>query len=309
MRFIVVGASSFSGKAFLEYLRAIGAHAVGLSRPHCDLNTEAGRAMVVDTVIAEQADYVVNFAALNMVAESWKYAADYYRTNVIGVTELAESLRRRVPGLKKFVQVSTPEVYGNTEDVLTPGAPYRPSTPYAVSRAAADMHLEAMHAAYRFPVCFTRTVNVYGPGQQPYRIIPKTVLKILRGERLKLHGGGMSTRSFIHIKDVAAAISLVAERGVPGEVYHAATPVQTSIRSLVHKVCDIMGEKFDDVVTDDHERLGKDRAYQLDYSKTMDALSWRPLIYIGHGLKGAVLWFEEHAADYAADSLEYEHRP
>ena len=303
MKFAVIGASSFSGTAFLAHLDRQRIQAQGFSRPKYDLNRSLDA--LLERLEALQPEYVVNFAALNMVAESWAHFPDYYRTNVIGVANLAEGLRGQ-PWLKKFVQVSTPEVYGAVGKFLTEDAPFNPSTPYAVSRAAIDMHLMAMHNVYGFPVAFTRTVNVYGPGQQPYRIIPKTVFSIRRGERLQLHGGGVSTRSFIHIADVAEATLRVARDGRDGETYHIATARQTAIRDLVRMTCERMGADFEQVTQVDAERPGKDMAYQLDDSKIRAELGWQDMIGLEDGLAETVAWF---AKAQMPQSLEYEHRP
>lgn len=304
----MVGSSSFSGQAFMRFASAAGESVSGRSRPHADLRTPAGRALIVDQVRAVGAEYVVNFAALNMVAESWEHYADYYRTNVIGVAELVESLRS-CPTLRMFVQVSTPEVYGTTEVWMREGSDYYPSTPYAVSRAAIDMHLSAMHRTRGFPVCFTRTVNVYGPGQQLYRIIPKTVLSILRGKKLELHGGGYSTRSFIHINDVCDLIMRAAVRGAPGNYYHASTDEQTAIRDLVKRICSLMGVKFEDVVIDAPERPGKDMAYQLDCAQTRAEIGWQPRTALEDGLAETVAWYVDNRAQLEKLPLEYVHRP
>jgi dTDP-glucose 4,6-dehydratase len=302
MGIVVIGASSFSGRAFVRHLRAQGKQVFELSRPDIDLRDKE-----LDGFLGViRPEYIVNFAALNMVGESWRHAQNYYRTNVEGVSRVVDSLRT-ANWLKMFVQVSTPEVYGSTETFIKEGHPFNPSTPYAVSRAAADMHLMALHKQYGFPVCFTRTVNVYGPEQQPYRIIPKTVLSVLKGKKLKLHGGGQSTRSFIHIRDVAEATSLVMFGGKPGETYHISTKQQTSIRGLVFDVAKQLGRKFEDFVEDEVERPGKDMAYQLDDSKIRSDLGWMDLISFERGLEETVDWFAERANEY--ESLEYVHKP
>ena len=116
-----------------------------------------------------------------------------------------------------------------------------PSTPYAVSRAACDMHLKSFYEAYNFPVIFTRAANVYGPGQQLYRIIPRTILSALSGKEMYLHGAGVSIRSFIHINDVVKATLKLAVDGEPGTTWHLSTRESISIRSLVEKICDLCG--------------------------------------------------------------------
>lgn len=302
----VLGSNSFSGASFCDYAARHGHGIMPLRRPRYDLNT--GLDAIMRALDDARPEYIVNFAALNMVSESWRHYDDYYRTNVLGVARLATEISKR-DYLSKFVQVSTPEVYGAMDAHLKEGAPYNPSTPYAVSRAAADMHLRALQATFGFPVCFTRSVNVYGPAQQAYRIIPKTVLLITKGRRLQLHGGGASTRSFIHISDVAESILRVATDGRPGETYHTSTWVQTRIVDLVGKVCDLMGAYIGDVIKPVEERPGKDPAYQLDCTKIRSELGWEPRISLEEGLAETVAWFKERAANYPDAALEYRHRP
>lgn len=323
----VVGASSFSGAAFCRRLLQRGHTVSWLSRPVYDLNHSLPDLLVrLDEM---RPDYVVNFAALNMVAESWAHWADYYRTNVIGVCGLAQGLLDKT-WLRRFVQVSTPEVYGDTASSgrqpaasgqqlptancqraaggLSEGAPFRPSTPYAVSRAAADLHLAALARERGLPVAFTRTVNVYGPAQQLYRIVPKTVLSVLRGCKLQLHGGGLSSRSFIHVDDMAAAIQCVAERGEPGAAYHVSGAPELRIRDLVRRIVEAMGARFDDVVEDAAERPGKDPAYRLDDTLIRSRLGWRDEITLDDGLAQTIAWFTRAAPGLGGATLEYQHR-
>ncbi len=302
---MVLGANSFSGTAFVDHLLGRGEHAISLSRPAFDLNT---RLEAIEAEAREhRPDYFVNFAALNMVGESWQHFPDYYRTNLVSMAMLAERLRK-MRFLKRYVHISTPEVYGSVGRFLQEDDAFNPSTPYAVSRAAMDLHLMALYRARGFPVVFTRSVNVYGPGQQVYRIIPKTVLSILRGEKLKLHGGGVSMRSFVHIGDVSDAVYRVAVNGRAGECYHSSTERQTSIRRLVEMICERMGARFMDVVERGEERLGKDMAYQLDSGKIRRELGWRDRIGLDDGLDETVEWFRANAARFAGQSLEYTHR-
>lgn len=306
MKVAVIGASSFSGRAFCKTARVGGHSVLEISRPKFNLREPE---QIVKAALEAEIDYMVNFAALNMVAESWSHYADYYLTNVIGVAHLCD-LMRMVPSLKKFVQVSTPEVYGTTEIRLMENDFFYPSTPYAVSRAAADMHLLAMQKTFGFPACFTRTVNVYGEGQQLYRIIPKTVLSIMRGQKLKLHGGGVSRRSFIHINDVAEGVLRVMESGVIGETYHMATSELATIRYLVASICGHMKVDFDEAVEMESERPGKDMAYLLDDHKIRSTLGWSDRIPLHTALPSVVDWFveKERAGDYKGQSLEYGHR-
>ena len=123
-----------------------------------------------------------------------------------------------------------------------------PSTPYAVSSAACDLHLHSFHEAYGFPVVFTRAANVYGPGQQLYRIIPRTMLSTRTGKPMQLHGGGKSTRSFIHIKDVVSATLQLALDGEPGSTWHLSTQNSCTIKALVEQICGLTNSDFNALV-------------------------------------------------------------
>lgn len=302
MKILVIGAGSFSGRAFCDLARARGHEVLAMGRPEHDLNY--GLPWAAFKACVNGWRNVVNFAALNMVAESWEHGPAYYETNVVGVSHLARFLAATAC-LERFVQISTPEVYGATGEFLREGAAFNPSTPYANSRAAADRHLQLLHRERGFPVLFTRTVNVYGPGQQLYRIIPKAALCALRGERLPLHGGGTSTRSFIHIRDAAAAYLAVLERGRPGETYHCATPIQIRIRDLVRHVCERLGVALEDVVESVPDRLGKDMNYQLDDSKIRRELGWTDTIPLAAGLDETLAWVRGLGGDL---TTEYQHK-
>src|SRR5262252_7049433 len=205
---LILGSNSFSGATFADFLAANGYDVLATSRsdePHeallpyrwhkragtvrfkrLDLNhdLEALKSLLA----TERPTHVVNFAAQSMVGESWTYPDDWMRTNVVSAVRLHDLLRN-YDGLDRYVHVTTPEVYGSTEGWVREDAPFNPSTPYAVSRAAGDMSLRTYFANYGFPVVFTRAANVYGPGQQLYRIVPRTIVAAMGGQKLRLDGG------------------------------------------------------------------------------------------------------------------------
>ena len=325
-RFAVIGSNSFSGASFIAEALRGGADVLGISRsaeadevflpykwaPHdrfqfrqLDLNRDLE---AIDAAIRDfQAEYVVNFAAQGMVAQSWANPEHWYRTNTVAMVLLHERLRK-MPFLKKFVQASTPEVYGSTSGLVPETAPFRPSTPYAISKAACDMNLLAYQKAYGFPVAFTRAANVCGPGQALYRIIPKTILCILTGKRLRLEGGGFSVRSFIHIRDVADATLRVARQGQPGEVYHLSTPVNQTIRELVEEICRQMDAPFDQHVDVAPARLGQDAAYLLDSTKARSQLQWAPQLTVADAIRDTADWLKRRLDRLIAMPAEYIHR-
>ena len=326
--FLVVGSNSFSGASFVDHLLETGARVFGISRsvePHeaflpyrwkqrkgsfqfrqLDLNHDLDD--IMGLIQAEKPDYVVNFAAQSMVAESWRNPDHWFMTNVVSTVRFHDRLRE-CTFLKKYVHVTTPEVYGSTGGFIKEDAPFNPSTPYAVSRAASDMSLRTFHQAYNFPVVFTRAANVYGPGQQLYRIIPRTILFIRLGRKLQLHGGGLSQRSFIHIRDVSDATLRVARSGRPGETYHISTSRVITIRELVEMICSRLGKKIDDCVEVVSERLGKDAAYQLDSSKLRNELGWVDRISLEDGIEQTINWIDEYFDDLREHQFNYIHKP
>jgi dTDP-glucose 4,6-dehydratase len=324
---VVVGSNSFSGASFVDYALAQGARVIGTSRSaepidaflpyrwhnhpnfefrQLDLNKDlrAITAMLHDVKPA----YVVNFAAQSMVGESWANPGDWFMTNAVSTVKFHDELRK-CDFLNRYVHITTPEVYGSCSGFVKEDFPFNPSTPYAVSRAAADMNLRTFHAAYNFPVVSTRAANVYGPGQQLYRIIPRTILFILLGRKLQLHGGGVSTRSFIHIRDVSNATWRIMKKGRDGDTYHIATSEVISIHDLVEKICrklDVSFEKHVEVVGD---RLGKDSAYHLDSTKLRSELGWQDSISLDHGVEECVAWVKDNFEALKGQPFDYIHKP
>lgn len=326
-KFFIIGSNSFSGASFIDYLLNEGCEVVGISRspePHraflpyrwsgqdkrfsfhqLDLNKDLDA--IVNLLKRERPSYVVNFAAQSMVAESWQNPDHWFMTNVVSTVRLHEQMRH-LSFLKKYVHVTTPEVYGSTEGFVREDAPFNPSTPYAVSRAAADMSLRSYHAAYGFPVVFTRAANVYGPGQQLYRIIPRTILFVKLGRKLQLHGGGASERSFIHMRDVSDATLRAARDGTPGETFHISTDRVISVRALVEMICARLGVRFEDCVEVVGERLGKDAAYRLDSGKIRRELGWTDRIGLEQGIEETVAWVDRFFDDLHSLPMQYVHK-
>lgn len=269
-KFLILGASSFYGKNFAELVRQRGDEAVCQSRPEFDIEDPACYPQA-----AERADYIVNFISRSLVAESWDKPGDWMFTNVEATTGLIQWLVRHGQ-FRKFVHVSTPEVYGSNDWWVEEDQPFNPTTPYAVSRAAGDMMLKAYQRALGFPMVITRTANIYGPGQPEHRIIPQAIAYKRAGKVLQLHGDGHSVRSFIHVKDACAATYLVAKSGVIGETYHISCRPAQTIKQVVQKI----GCKYQPAP----ERLGKDYAYLLE-SEKVRALGWEDRIPFEEGLK------------------------
>ena len=253
-------------------------------------------------------NYIVNFAAQSMVAQSWDFPQHWVNTNVVAMTKIIDLLKS-YDGLEKFVQVTTPEVYGSTASIIKEDAAVQPSTPYAVSRAAGDMMLKVYQEQFGLPVNFTRAANVYGQGQQLYRIIPRTILACYNGKKLVLDGGGLSERAFIHIDDVSKATFAIAKSPQIGETFHISTNNFVSIRALVEKIVTMVGANFDDVVKLGEERKGKDQAYFLDSTKIRTQLGWSDLISLENGIDQTISWVKENYASLRSTDASYVHKP
>lgn len=323
----LIGSNSFSGATFVDYALAKGWAVHGLSRsdeapdpflpykwhPHKNfkyhqLDLNKNLAEIIDLLDKTKPLYVVNFAAQSMVGESWQNPGDWFMTNAVSTIKLHDELRKR-DFLKRYVHVSTPEVYGSCSGFVKEDFVFNPSTPYAVSRAAADMSLKTFHSAYGFPVVTTRAANVYGPGQQLYRIIPRTILFILLGRKLQLHGGGVSTRSFIHMRDVAEATWKIMLSGNNGETYHISTDSVISIRALVERICQKLNVKFEDHVEFVGDRVGKDSAYHLDSTKLRTNLNWADRITLEQGLDECISWVKANFDALILQPMDYQHKP
>ena len=205
--------------------------------------------------------------------------------------------------------MTTPEVYGSTDGGwIKEHNHFSPSTPYAVSRAACDLHLHSFYEAYGFPVVFTRAANVYGPGQQLYRIIPRTLLSARTGKPMQLHGGGHSVRAFIHIKDVVRATMKLANEGEPGSTWHLSTKESYSIRTLVEKICTLTKANFNDLVKSSEERLGKDQSYLLDSTNMRQMHGWSDQITLEQGLQGTLDWVNTNLDTLKTLPWNYQHK-
>lgn len=324
---VVIGSNSFSGSHFIDLLlQKTQYQVIGVSRsaekkdfylPYkkqnlsrfefhkLDLNKNM--AEILKLLDEHKPGYIINFASQSMVGESWKHPEHWYKTNVLSTVALTDNLKDN-DYLKKYVHVSTPEVYGTCNGTIKEDYPFNPSTPYAASRAAADLFIQLLVRNFNFPAVFTKAANVYGPGQQLFKIIPRSIVYIKKGKKIPLHGGGEAKRSFIHIRDVCDATVKIMEHSKPGEIYHLSTKSLHSIKSLVGIICNKTQADFNGSVENVETRLGLDAAYILDSSKAEKEFGWKPQINLEEGIDEVVKWINDNWERIANESLDYVHQ-
>ena len=292
----VIGASSFTGKRFCELMTERGHRCEGISF--------RGDGWFGDLQRLHY-KYIVNFAALNVVAPSWELASNYFHVNVTKIAVLAKFLRDQP--ITKYVHISTPEVYGSCGGKITETMNMRPSTPYALSRATAEDLLRMEFERYGLPVVFTRACNVYGPGQQLYRLIPKVLWHIKKGIPFPLEGGGTSQRAFLYVDDVCDAIEKVMVRGTSGEAYNISSEL-LKISYVVHECYIACGEtrNFEQVPG----RQGQDEQYWLDDTKFKRELGdGGPKVSLEEGVARVRDWMDLEWYALKDAPTDYEFRP
>lgn len=323
---VVIGSNSFSGSDFIDLLLNKGKYdVIGISRsreknalflPYKGHHQDAFKFFQCD-LIRDYAklfrllnrfkpEYIVNYSALSEVAVSWQYPEDYFTINATAVARLGNFLQSTLY-LKRYIHISTPEVYGTSTGDVTEKSPLNPSTPYAASKAAGDLMLFTLFKNYRFPLVMIRSTNVYGAHQQLYKIIPRSIIFIKLRKLIDLHGEGKAIKSFIHIRDVSRAVLAAMEKGQIGEIYHVAPDESCSIREIVTKICQKMGVEIGKVSRNVAERPGQDAAYIINSSKLRQTLGWQPRISLGSGLTEVIEWINSNWSDIKKQSLNYIH--
>ena len=325
---VVIGSNSFSGGDFVDLLLAeTDYRVVGVSRSpeksplflayrerrdlsrfafhQLDLNRDMPRLLAM---LAElEPEYIVNFAAQSEVAPSWEHPEHWFQTNAVAIARLGNFLRRQ-SWLERYVHISSPEVYGSCEGQVSENAALNPSTPYAASKAAGDLMLATLVKNFDFPLVTIRATNVYGPRQQLFKIIPRSVIYLKLGRIIELHGGGSAVKSYVHIRDVSRGELAAMERGRPGEIYHLSPDRGVAVRDVVRLICERTANDFERVTRSTTERLGQDRAYVISSSKARSELSWRPEIDLQQGIEQVVAWIEIGWDEIRKEPLEYQHR-
>lgn len=324
----VIGSNSFSGSDFIDLLQEDEQNEViGISRSleksalflpykrrqranftfyQLDLNRDMLK--ILELLDSSRPEYVVNFAAQSEVAPSSVHPEQWFETNVVSLATLTNALKER-DYLKRYVHISSPEVYGTCEGRVTESAPLNPSTPYAASKAAADLFLFTLVRNFKFRLVMIRSTNVYGAHQQLWKIIPRSVIYLKMGRKIPLHGGGMAVKSYIHIRDVSRGELAAMEHGRCGAVYHLSPRKGYAVHEVVQRVCNLMNVDFEAATIAVGERLGQDAAYLIDSARAREELGWSARVPLEQGLSEVIGWVEDNWKQIQEEPLAYVHKP
>ncbi|MFB5193637.1 dTDP-glucose 4,6-dehydratase [Neobacillus sp. KR4-4] len=249
------------------------------------------REVIISLFEQEKFDYVIHFAAESHVDRSIADPSIFVWTNVLGTQVLLDAALQ--VGVKKFVHVSTDEVYGELDfdptTFFTEESPLQPNSPYSASKASSDLLVRAYHATYGLPVNITRCSNNYGPYQFPEKLIPMAISRVLNNERVPVYGDGKNVRDWLHVLDHCSAIDLVMHKGVTGEVYNIGGHNERSNLEVVKTIIRFLGRSVDliEFVTD---RLGHDKRYAIDPAK-IEKLGWKPTFTFETGISQTINWY------------------
>jgi len=243
----------------------------------------------VRDAIAGRADAILNFAAETHVDRSIADPRAFLRTDTLGTLVLLEAARELA--IPRFVQVSTDEVYGNVpEGESVESDPARPRSPYAASKAGADLLALAYQATFGVPVLITRGSNTYGPNQYPEKIVPLFVTNLIDDRPVPVYGDGLQIRDWLYVEDHARAILHVLERGEAGEIYNVAGGTPQTNLALTQALTRLCGRSMETHVTHVADRPGHDRRYAVSAAK-LHALGWSPRVPFADGIAQTVAWY------------------
>ncbi|REE90526.1 dTDP-glucose 4,6-dehydratase [Paenibacillus taihuensis] len=309
MNIIVTGGAGFIGSNFIDYMAR---EHPDYSITNVDALTYAGNLdnlstvanlpnyrfvkadiadnKAVEALFAEGIDAVINFAAESHVDRSILHPDLFVRTNVLG-TQTLLSLAKQY-GVKKYVQVSTDEVYGTlgATGLFSESTSLAPNSPYSASKAGADLLVRAYYETYGMNVNITRCSNNYGPYQFPEKLIPLMIQNALEDKPLPVYGDGLNVRDWLYVEDHCSAIDLVLHGGEPGEVYNVGGNNERSNIQVVRRILAELG-KPESLISFVEDRLGHDRRYAIDAEKIRSELGWMPKYDYESGIKLTIEWY------------------
>lgn len=245
---------------------------------------------LVDEIFSMGLDYVANFAAESHVDRSIEDPQIFLKTNVLGTGVLLRAAKKH--GVRKFLQVSTDEVYGSlgSTGYFTEESPLQPNSPYSASKASADLLVRAYYKTFQLPVNITRCSNNYGAYQFPEKLIPLMIINALHDRELPVYGDGLNVRDWLYVEDHCRALDMVLHKGKVGEVYNIGGSNERTNLEIVKLILKELG-KPESLITFVKDRPGHDRRYAIDASKIKRELGWEPQVNFEEGMKKTIEWY------------------
>lgn len=238
-------------------------------------------------------DVIINFAAESHVDRSISEPETFLKTDIFGTFNLLEISRKNK--IKKFIQISTDEVYGSIENgSFTEESKLNPSNPYSASKASADLIVLSYFKTYSLPVNIIRSTNNYGPNQYPEKFIPLFIINALENKELPLYGDGMNVRDWLFVEDNCRAIEIVLHKGKDGEIYNVSAGNEKTNLYVARKIVKLT-ERSEKLIKFVKDRPGHDRRYSI-VSEKIKKLGWKPVISFDKGLEFTVKWYRENTA-------------
>ncbi len=318
-KILILGSNSFSGNHLASYLLkkkyfVIGCSYSQESKPkfNClyelpknisknfkfiklDINKDFKKLQKI--VLTYQPEFIIDFLGQGMVEESWSYPYLTFNTNVLSKIKLYNFLINK-KFLKKYIKISTPEIFGSANIINSNFNKHNPSTPYALSHSTIDKYLYLLFKQYSFPVVISRFANFYGPYQKLYRLIPLAIHKAFKKEKFRLHGGGKSRRSFIFNSDFCEGIHKLILNAKTGDCYHFSSTEYLSIKKIVETI--YKKKKLDPskYIVNVKDRTGKDKDYKIFDKDTRRRLRWRNKTSLNNGINEVIKWYDKYKLNF-----------
>ena len=314
-KILILGSNSFSGNHLVNYLLKkkffiIGCSLSEISEPKFNCINQLPKSVIKNfkfkkininkefsklekLILKYKPDVIVDFLGQGMVAESWHYPFLTFNTNVMSKIRLYTFLNKQ-KFLKKYIKISTPEIFGSARITNSNFKKYNPSTPYALSHSTIENYLLLLFKQFSFPVIISRFANFYGPYQKLYRVIPLAIHKADKKEKFQLHGGGKSRRSFIYSDDFCEGIYKLILKAKIGESYQFSSKEYFSIKKIVeiiYKKKNLDPKKY---IINVKDRPGKDKDYKIFDNDTRKRLRWENKTSIDNGINQVIKWYDKY---------------
>lgn len=258
---------------------------------------------LIEAVESLKPNFIINFAAL-AYANSWTKSSRYYDTNITALSKLCEYLYNK-KYLKQFLQIGSSEIYGSTSKPAKEDDLPNPTSPYAISKLAADYHILSLYNHLGFPGNVIRPSNCYGSGQLTYRIIPKALIYGLKNKKFPLEGGGIAKKSFMHTDDLSEAIIKILRSNKYGEIYNAGVKKPVSMKEIIFEVAKYLKINIDDFIELKPARKTEDNQYWIDSTKIRKNLGWEPRIDLKNGIAETGKWVKSNLEELSREPMTF----